>query len=136
MRCGFAAVNKRTAVRSAVRPQQLSGLTKLRGWRRLLLLFQWPEFFNLKYSLHFKITFIYSETDKFEIKYHSVCNSRVTWIEAGEIRENADIYLIKTGKNSYWSWYLKSKNLIQALLLLQTLRYVHIFIIHYTSIVT
>ena len=58
----------------------------------------------------FKITFSYSEADKFKLKYRSVCNSRVTWIEAGEIRENADIYLVKTGKNSNRSRHLKSKN--------------------------
>ena len=38
----------------------------------------------------------------------------MTWIEAGEICQNSDIYLVKTGIE-----HLKSKNWIHARLLLQ-----------------
>ena len=45
----------------------------------------------------------------------------MTRIEADDFNENLDIHLIETGKNMNNSRYLKSKNYIQALLILQYL---------------
>ena len=45
----------------------------------------------------------------------------MTRIEADDLNENLEIYLIETGKNMNNSRYLKSKNYIQALLILQYL---------------
>ena len=45
----------------------------------------------------------------------------MTRIEADDFNENLDIHLIETGKNMNNSQYLKSKNYIQALLILQYL---------------